>query len=297
MEETYVLTLEDKPKRFSELTLNFCGYSICQPRHSFGPAVRPGYILHFILSGRGSYQVGDCHYELKAGEGFLIEPDVMTYYEADTEEPWSYLWIGFQGTRADEMLDQLALTHGKLTFRADADCGEMLFAIVQEILRCGKNGLELDFFAQSALFRFFSCLAHYLPENSTEDAQHISNLHVHRAIEYIQTHYAGNITVADIAAHISVSRSYLSTLFQNTLGQSPSEYLANFRLTRGAEQLTITDLPVSAIAGLCGYRDPLVFSKAFKQKNGMTPTQYRKSNREAERITLEGSGRLRASYR
>ena len=49
MEETYVLTLEDKPKRFSELTLNFCGYSICQPRHSFGPAVRPGYILHFIL--------------------------------------------------------------------------------------------------------------------------------------------------------------------------------------------------------------------------------------------------------
>ena len=103
--------------------------------------------------------------------------------------------------------------------------------------------------------------------------------------------------MADIAAHISVSRSYLSTLFQNTLGQSPSEYLANFRLTRGAEQLTITDLPVSAIAGLCGYRDPLVFSKAFKQKNGMTPTQYRKSNREAERITLEGSGRLRVSYR
>ena len=171
MEETYVLTLEDKPKRFSELTLNFCGYSICQPRHSFGPAVRPGYILHFILSGRGSYQVGDCHYELKAGEGFLIEPDVMTYYEADAEEPWSYLWIGFQGTRADEMLNQLALSHGKLTFRADADCGEMLFATVY--IRPSRYTKEIidqtDTFSLSILPEKFKTALDYCGSHSGRD--------------------------------------------------------------------------------------------------------------------------------
>lgn len=286
MEETYVLTLQDKPKRFSELTLNLCGYSVCHSNHSFGPAVRPGYILHVILSGKGSYRIGDCRYELSAGEGFLIEPDIMTYYEADAEKPWSYLWVGFQGSRAEEILNQLGLNYRKPIFRVN--CGETLFTIVQEILRCEKTGLELEFFVQSALFRFFACIAQDLPEDTEKDAHHIGNLHVHKAIEYIQIHYAGNITVADIAQHISVSRSYLSTLFQNTLQQSPSEYLAEFRLTRGAEQLTITDLPIGTIAGMCGYRDPLVFSKAFKKKTGLTPSQYRKANREAERMTLEG---------
>lgn len=284
MEDSYVLTMEEREKRFMELSLDFCGYSICKPRHSFGPAVRPNYILHVILSGTGRYQVNGCWYQLNAGDGFLIEPDVMTYYEADAEQPWSYCWIGFSGSRCSEILGKFALSHSNPVFRTS--CGEALFSIVQEILRCGKSGLELEFFVQSALLRFFSCLARDLPGRDEDDPVNIQNMHVHRAIEFIQTHYAGNITVADIAAHISVSRSYLSTLFQRTLERSPSEYLADFRLTRGAEQLTITDMPISMVAGLCGYRDPLVFSKAFKQRTGLTPTQYRKASREIQQSTL-----------
>ncbi|MDO4287196.1 MAG: AraC family transcriptional regulator, partial [Eubacteriales bacterium] len=113
------------------------------------------------------------------------------------------------------------------------------------------------------------------------------NYYVRAATEFIQENYADDIKVQDIADHVGISRNYLSTLFQNILQVSPNAYLANFRLTRAKEQLTITDLSIGAIADMCGYRDPLVFSKAFKLKTGMTPTQYRKTNREIERMSIE----------
>ncbi|MEY8495408.1 AraC family ligand binding domain-containing protein, partial [Lachnospiraceae bacterium 29-91] len=49
MENAYVLQLSDQ--KFQDLYLCFCGYAKCEPLHSFGPAVRPNYILHYILEG------------------------------------------------------------------------------------------------------------------------------------------------------------------------------------------------------------------------------------------------------
>ena len=102
MEDSYVLQVRER--QFSDLYLCFCGYAQCRPRHSFGPAVRPNYIIHYILRGKGSYSVGGTRFELEAGQGFLIEPGVQTFYQADQEEPWTYLWVGFDGERAAEYL-------------------------------------------------------------------------------------------------------------------------------------------------------------------------------------------------
>ena len=81
MEDAYVLTL--KNRKFSEFYLCYCGYAKCEPLHSFGPAVRPNYLIHLILDGKGVYQIGDTKYELSKGQGFLIEPEVQTFYQAN----------------------------------------------------------------------------------------------------------------------------------------------------------------------------------------------------------------------
>lgn len=78
MEDAYVLQLSNR--KFSELYLCMCGYSKCKPLHSFGSAVRPDYLIHFILKGKGKYYSGDAQYCLEAGRGFLIEPNVLTFY-------------------------------------------------------------------------------------------------------------------------------------------------------------------------------------------------------------------------
>lgn len=54
MEQAQVLTFLNNEDR--DLLLQFCGYSTTEPLHSFGPVVRPHYIIHFVLNGKGIFQ-------------------------------------------------------------------------------------------------------------------------------------------------------------------------------------------------------------------------------------------------
>ena len=117
MEKSYVLQLSEK--KFEDLYLCFCGYAECQKLHSFGPATRPNYIIHYIVEGKGVYTVGEKNYHLGKGQGFLIEPETMTFYQADRDEPWTYFWIGFSGKRAAKYTEDLGLNSDHLTFRTE----------------------------------------------------------------------------------------------------------------------------------------------------------------------------------
>lgn len=286
MEDSQVLHLLQQYQMFKEFYLCYCGYANCQPLHSYGPAVRPNYLLHYIVDGRGIFQVGGITYALGRGEGFLIEPNKQTFYQADAQEPWTYLWIGFDGTNAEGCLRAVGLDADRLTFRFDD--GGRLTGLVREMLRHNTMSTQNDFLLQSLLCQFFACLSNGISSKidrlSKEDRE---NRYVHKAVEFIRNHYIESITVNDVANYVALHRSYLFALFQKVLHISPQEYLTLFRLTRAKEELTLTDVPVANIARNCGYQDPQVFTKAFKSKFGITPLKYRKADRENARRNLE----------
>lgn len=277
MEDAYVLQLPDR--KFKELFLCYCGYAKCEPLHSFGPAVRPNYIIHYILEGKGVYSIGETSFPLCAGQGFLIPPDIQTFYTADRELPWRYLWIGFDGESAAEYLSDAGISRVNPVFTCKD--GARLKDIVFEMLRHNTFGVHNEFKLQSLLFDFFSVLtesAAGLPAAGTNTDK--GGLYVKKAIEFIQNNYANPIKISDVAAYAAVSRSYLYKLFLETTGRSPQEYLTAFRMTRAAELLSFTGLSVESVAVSCGYNDPLVFSKAFKEKQGKTPSAFRRSHLE-----------------
>src|SRR5699024_5130481 len=109
LEEANVFYNQDNT--FDDLALIFCGHATCAPLHKFGPAVRPHYILHYILDGSGTFTFANQTFQLKKGQGFIIEPDVVNQYQADESNPWTYIWIGFEGTKAAVQLEQLGITH------------------------------------------------------------------------------------------------------------------------------------------------------------------------------------------
>lgn len=285
MEKSWVKTFEEQEQDSRELSLCHCGYSICAAGHSFGPAVRPNYILHYVLDGKGTYRIGSRTYHLEKEQGFLIEPNVMTFYQADAQQPWTYLWIGFQGTRADQLMREIGLSDRIPTF--SSGCGAELLQIVQQILQSDRADVEQQLFLQAQMYTFFSHIAHSVFIQNGGFQMDKQNYYVQAAVEYIQTNYARSIKVRDIAEYVGVSRSYLTTLFQSILHTSPNAYLTNFRLSRAKEQLTLTNFPIGIVADMCGYQDSLVFSKAFKQHVGMTPSQYRRLDRTTQRENLQ----------
>ncbi len=273
METAHVLRLVDS--KFKDLYMCFCGHSQCQPYHHFGPGAKPNYIIHYILEGKGIYKVGETKYELKAGQGFLIEPEKLIYYEADKEEPWTYLWIGFLGDRAKEYLSDIGLNSGQLIFHSSY--GSELESIVQKMLKHNNLSVSNMYYLNSLLYEFFAVLTKdmVLREEKGESRE---SLYAKQAINYIQNNYSMGIKVTDVAEYISVSRSYLYKIFEEYLEMSPQEFLNTFRITRARGLLRITELSVEEVAASCGYQDALVFSKAFKKMVGMPPTAYRKKN-------------------
>lgn len=286
MENAYVLQLSDS--KFKDLFLCFCGYAQCQPLHSFGPAARPNYIIHFILDGKGIYQVGEKKYELQAGQGFLIEPEVLTFYQADDKEPWTYLWVGFGGNRAKEYVSDIGLNSEQLSFQSEH--GKELKQLVLKMLKNNDPSSNNQYLLQSILLEFFYILTKDI-EIERKDEKTKESFYVEQAVKYIRNNYSKPIKVADIAAYVCVNRSYLYKMFEKSLQMSPQEFLSRFRISRAKELLTVTELSIEEIAASCGYGDALVFSKSFKKQMGTPPSVYRKEHTEEVRRRLMECGK------
>lgn len=281
MEDSYVLQLLE-PK-FKEFHLCFCGFAQCEPLHSYGPASRPNYIIHYIMDGKGIYQVGEKKYKLSKGQGFLIEPEELTFYQADQEEPWSYLWVGVGGTGAKKFIQDIGLNSQQRIFRC-AD-GEKLNEIVMDMMKHTRSTVSDLYYLQGKLYELFSVLAaDVVIEELMEENK--ENRYIQEAVTYIRNHYAAGLTVEELAGYLGVNRSYFYTLFKNKLQLSPKEFLTKFRISRAREQLILTEESVENIAVACGYHSTLVFTKNFKQETGMTPTEFRKTNRQAAKDRL-----------
>ena len=179
MEDAYVLQLSNR--KFSELYLCFCGYSKCEPLHSFGPAVRPDYIIHYILKGKGRYYIEETQYCLEAGQGFLIEPNVLTFYQADEKDPWEYLWVGFNGSNVKEYLQDIGLNSGRFIFRSGY--AAKLKSVVVDMLQNTTSTITNQYERQSLLYSFFAILSQNI-NISVPRGQDGENIHIRRAVEF-----------------------------------------------------------------------------------------------------------------
>ena len=114
------------------------------------------------------------------------------------------------------------------------------------------------------------------PDKKEEKKDDLRQVYVERAKDYIASSYSYPITVEDVADYTGISRSYLFRAFQAYQKQSPKEYLTEYRIRQACHLLRETGLSVASIAYSVGFEDNLYFSKAFKKKMQMSPSQYRK---------------------
>lgn len=101
---------------------------------------------------------------------------------------------------------------------------------------------------------------------------------VKRMLGFLQTHYAEQITLEQIAASANISQRECFRCFERTLGMPPVEYLVRYRIGVAADLLIGTKQPVTDVCFAVGFRDPSYFSKIFRKQLGCTPRQYRSSD-------------------
>ncbi|MDO4272985.1 MAG: response regulator [Eubacteriales bacterium] len=98
---------------------------------------------------------------------------------------------------------------------------------------------------------------------------------VRKSIAYIEEQYALNITLQDVADHVSISKNYLSMLFKQETGINFVTYLNQYRIEKAKHLLADTNMKIYEIADSIGFYSPYYFSKVFKEITKMQCKEYR----------------------
>ena len=258
------------------LSVKNVGFQQCTPGYRWGAGVRDHYLIHYVVSGRGTFTAAGRAFPVRAGEVFLVWPNVVVSYEADAEAPWEYYWLGFSGPDAAALLARTDL-------RPDAPVLHIDFGrTFQRYITAIYEARGQSAWSRTQMLGYAYLLLGKLIEGreGPEDRGDV----IDRAAAYIENNYAEPITVDDIAAFAGVSRSWLYRGFMQRFGRSPTALLRETRLKTARTLLRGTTMLISEIAWSVGYPDALYFSRVFAASEGCSPSVYR-----AERRTPQGS--------
>lgn len=278
--ETYHFSIFPK-EHFLDLRPYQYGWEQCAPLHSFGPFVRNHYLFHYIISGKGMLYShttgGEIHeYHLEANQGFLICPEQINLYTADEKDPWKYVWIEFDGMKAQEYLLQAGLRQDQPIYRPhNTEEGKLL---QNHMLYFFENARKSPIHLVGQLYLFLDELIEYSSGRQEMEEKKQQDFYINEAVVYIQQNFNRELTVDEVAGFCKLNRNYFSRKFKKVMGCSPQEFIIRQRLTNAADLMSLTNLPIKTIAAQCGYPNQFHFSQAFKKFYGISPLEWRKQN-------------------
>ena len=100
---------------------------------------------------------------------------------------------------------------------------------------------------------------------------------VRKVREYVDSHIAGPIRVAELCALIQRSEAHFSRAFKRTFGASPHAFVIQRRLELAGQYMLQTEAPLSDIALRCGFTDQAHLCNHFRQATGETPAAWRRA--------------------
>lgn len=153
-------------------------------------------------------------------------------------------------------------------------------SVLQQILRAQEQDNPDKIFSLLTLLLLHLQESHgKAKEKTVQPVVSGENTIIRKAQQYVQEHVAEKLTVPVVAEAIGVSPSYLTALFQKHLSFSPGEYVRRIKLQQSKQLIREGQMNFTQIAQTLQYSTVHHFSRQFKEKFGITPTEYAKSVR------------------
>lgn len=262
-----------------ETRVLFFGKEDCMPNYFFtGNNVRKNYVIHCITSGKGTFSSANHHQvELSAGDIFILPKGIPCFYKADSQDPWSYFWIGLSGVKISAMLAGSSLSSRHyLRGVTKSQFYQSLVKLYDAVHN--TRSLANDLLIESLIYQTFYYLDTEYP--ARKKREHVeTNLQLQSAVNYLRDNFnQHDCTINSLCHHLDISRSYLYTIFKNELNLSPQKCLTQIRMEEAKNKIKESTLSIQQVAHYVGYSDEFTFSKAFKRYTGFSPKAYRQLN-------------------
>ena len=260
-------------KKDSDFEVALMGFEDCAPGHRYGPILRPYHIVHFVTGGRGTLHIDNQEFSIDKGCIFFIPENTSAYYVASQSDPWQYSWCAFLGRRSTTFKYQfMAYAPEKYVLR-DADT-EKYAKIIRKAAVLEGRSVANYFYSKSVIYEVLAMFASR--SSGRFKAPRVPDM-AERIKFQLDSRYREKILLSQVADDLGIHPNYLSRVFRDRYGTSPKQYLLGLKLSRAANLLITTEMPISAISASLGFEDQMSFSKSFKKQYGCSPMSYRKS--------------------
>lgn len=228
------------------------------------------YLLLYTYEGSGSITYEGQTYPLECGDVFLIDC-MKEHYYCTTGDFWTHSDLHFFGGNASFIYNEFFQNQVPVFHLSSREEHQK---ILENIL----------FFHTSASFhremlvstKIEELLLYILTHNLTHESSRKIPDSIHHLLEYIESNFSNPITLEDLSAFSNISKYHLCREFKKYTAFSPMEYLTELRLSKAKLLLMNTTIPSYKIGMLVGIPNEANFIRLFKNKNAMTPGDFRK---------------------
>ena len=226
--------------------------------------------VFYVTHGTAKWLTSGQETLLKPGDVLVVPPKQPGIYQA--LQPHHYHWLGLAGVWPSFLGERPQTIRQSPGIDAEL---QDAFIGLRESLILGQSGYALKavshFYAIFSRIHRLSNLGH--PPSGYPDT-------VRNALIYLEENYVQPFQAAEVAAKVNISPSHLRALFERWVGQSPKSYHTHCRINLAKQLLAQQSLSIEIISGQVGFNDVSSFSRVFKQRTGVSPSQYLKKREE-----------------
>ncbi|WP_342575169.1 AraC family transcriptional regulator [Paenibacillus sp. FSL M8-0142] len=227
-------------------------------------------------SGEGKFKLGETEQIVKQGMGMLLFPDQKHEYYA-LSGSWEVDWIVFDGRGVASLFESVGIV-GTCVFTLATP--EHLLSRMRELLQAALTPQEqtLSNYACSAIL--YTLLTEIIQRISVEGSDTVGQQYerLKPVLDYIDQHYAEEITLQSLAGLMGITPEYFCHLFKKTTGIRPISYVNQVRINK-SKQLLLDNAQrgMQDIARQVGFESASYYGAIFKKMERMTPGAFRRS--------------------
>ena len=235
-----------------------------------------GRILHefqinYITRGEGIFETRTGKYQVKEGSVIIVFPGMWHRYRP-SRTGWKEHYVGFNGTYANQIFENEFFAPRNPIFHVGFN--ERLLQSFYELFNLVE--LERTGYQQicSGLVIYILSTIISIRKNENFRGKQIEQT-IQKACLLIRENTDKNLNIEKLAVDLNIDYSIFRKMFKEYTGISPGQYHLSLRIRQAKDLLINTNLSIKEISYRLGFESIFYFSRVFKSKTGISPTEYK----------------------
>lgn len=240
------------------------GHFYCDSNYNIERDYYDWFLMCYVCDGTMKVQTKGQTYTANAGEVVLLDCHVPhRYYCPDHME---FIWFHFFGNSSEAYTTYLT-SRNSIVFSGESV--QRMRPAFSSIMRQAGSAFVNEHLLSREIGNLLCSLATSLKSASLLTSP------ITPALTYVARHFSEQITLDDMADQCMISRPHLIRCFHRELNCTPHDYLLDYRLRESKQMLSSSSSSIEEIAEQCGFNSVSHFSRAFRKRTGMTPSDFR----------------------